>query len=144
MHEPTEPTEPAGPAPTQAAGACTPERTGVNTHLPGDTMASVCQDGAWRVQTTPQPPADRWLSSGPPLQLHGQGQRNPDMAAGSWTGTPQDSSSVCRAQHHVVVSPGVLSDVRTDDGRPGEPLTIELSPRTFTIELSGNCLWARA
>lgn len=141
--EPAAPARPEEPAATQAGAACTPERAGVMTWRPGDNMPSVCQDGAWQAQTTPQPPADRWLSTGPPLKLHGQGQRNPNLAAGRWVGTPQDPSGVCRAQHQVVVSPGVLSDVRTDEGQPGQPLTVELQPRTFTIVLAGNCLWVR-
>jgi hypothetical protein len=107
-------------------------------------MPSVCQDGAWREQTTPQPPADRWLSTGPALNLHGQGQRNPNMMAGKWVATPQDSISACRAQHQVVVSPGELSPPRIDEGQPGQTLTIDVAPRTFTIELSGYCLWTRA
>ena len=134
-----EPAEPVAPQ----ADACTPERTGVATLLPGADMPSVCQDGAWREQTAPQPPADRWLSTGPPLELHGQGQRNPDVAAGTWVGTPQDSSSACRAEHQVVVSPGELSAPQTAEGEPGQPLTIAVPPRTFTIDLAGYCLWTR-
>ncbi|MEO3761088.1 hypothetical protein ABGB19_22755 [Mycobacterium sp. B14F4] len=142
--EPAEPAGPADPGPAQASDACTAERAGVMTWLPGATMPSVCQNFAWQPQTTPQPPADRWLSTGPPLKLHGQGQRNPNLAAGNWVGTPQDSSSVCRAQHQVVVSPGELSAAHTDEGQPGQPLAVELPPRTFTIELAGYCLWVRA
>lgn len=142
--EPSEPAAPGQPAATQGDSACTPQRSGVMTWLPGTNMPSVCQDGAWQTQTTPQPPADRWLSMGPPLKLHGQGQRNPNLAAGTWVGTPQDSGSVCRAQHQVVLSPGELSAPYTAQGAPGQPVTVELPPRTFTIELAGHCLWARA
>ena len=128
----------------QADGACTSDRAGVMTWPPGAISPSECRDGQWQQQTAPQPPADRWLSTGPPLMLHGQGQRNPNMAAGDWVGTPQDPAGVCRVQHQVVISPGVLSDPHTDVGKPGQPLAIALPPRTFTIELAGYCLWIRA
>jgi hypothetical protein len=133
----------AEPPTPQSAGACTAELAGVMTRLPGAAMPAVCQDGEWQTVTTPQPPADRWLSSGPALTLHGQGMRNPDMASGEWTATPQDSTGRCRAQHQEVLSPAVLSGPVTDEGEPGQPLTFHVPPRMATIELTGFCLWVR-
>jgi hypothetical protein len=133
----------ADPVTPQSDGACTAELAGVMTWLPGANMPAVCQDGRWHTVTTPQPPADRWLSSGPALTLHGQGRRNPNMASGEWTATPQDSTGRCRAQQQEVLSPGELSAPVTDEGQPGQPLTFQVPPRMFTIELTGSCLWVR-
>jgi hypothetical protein len=103
----------------------------------------VCLDNRWQTVTSPPPPNDRWLSVGPAMVLHGQGQRNPSVASGEWTGTPQDASSQCRARQQTVVSPGQLSPPQSSEGQPGQPLSLQLPPRLFTLELSGYCLWTR-
>lgn len=133
----------AQPAVPQSNQACTQDRAGVMTLPPGASMPSVCQGGEWQAVTTPPPPADRWLSTGPPMTLHGQGMRNPQVAAGEWTATPQDATSQCRARQQEVVSPGVLSDPATTDGKAGQSFTFAVPPRMFSIELAGYCLWAR-
>ncbi|KUI34500.1 hypothetical protein AU197_07465 [Mycobacterium sp. IS-1590] len=137
-----EPAPPPGPPPQ--TGRCTADLEGARTQSSGTDTVSVCRGGAWQDVTGPQPPADRWVSQAAPLKLHGQGMRNPDMAAGKWVGTPQDSSTTCRAQQQVVVSPGELSTPTIVEGKPGQPLQFDIPPRMFLIELSGDCLWARS
>ncbi len=114
------------------------------TQLPGTDTLSVCRGSAWQDVTGPQPPAGRWVGQASPLKLHGQGMRNPDMAAGRWVGTPRDSSTACRAQQQVVVSPGELSTPTAVEGNPGQPLQFDVPPRMFLIELSGDCVWTRS
>lgn len=125
------------------SGSCTADLDGAMTRMPDARQPSVCRDGAWQPVDVPQPPADRWVSSDTPLLLHGQGMRNPEMAAGTWTGTPREESARCRAQQRDVVSPGQLSDPVTVEGDPGQPVRLEVAPRMFTVELSGNCVWSR-
>lgn len=134
----------ADPAPPPETDQCTADLEGAKTRMPGADGPSVCRGGAWQGVTGPQPPADRWVSLASPLKLHGQGMRNPDMAAGKWTATPRDSSTRCRAQQQVVVSPGELSTPSTVEGSPGQPLQFDVPPRMFLIELSGDCLWTRS
>ncbi|KUI46861.1 hypothetical protein AU198_01130 [Mycobacterium sp. GA-1199] len=134
----------ADPGPPPPTGQCTADLEGARTQSPGADTVSVCRGGAWQDVTGPQPPADRWLSQASGLRLHGQGMRNPDVAAGKWVGTPRDSSTTCRAQQQVVVSPGELSTPSTVEGNPGQPLQFDVPPRMFLIELSGDCLWTRS
>lgn len=135
----------AEPGPPPASDQCTADLEGAMTRMPDADTLSVCRGGAWQAVATPQPPADRWVSfaSPPPLKLHGQGMRNPDMAAGEWTGAPRNSTTRCRARQQVVVSPGELSAPASVEGEPGQPVRLEVSPRMFLIELSGDCVWAR-
>jgi hypothetical protein len=106
-------------------------------------MPLVCVDERWQAVTSPQPPNDRWLSVGPAITLHGQGMRNPNVASGEWTATPQEPGSQCRAEQQTVVSPGVLSPPQVSEGKTGQPLSLQLPVRLFSIELSGYCLWTR-
>ncbi|MGE2719628.1 hypothetical protein [Mycolicibacterium celeriflavum] len=133
----------ADPGPPPQTDQCTAELEGAMTRLPGADTLSVCRGGAWQGVRGPQPPADRWVSVASPLKLHGQGMRNPNMAAGKWTATPRDSSTRCSAQQQVVVSPGELSTPSTVEGDPGQPLQFDVPPRMFLIELSGDCVWTR-
>jgi hypothetical protein len=77
------------------------------------------------------------------MTLHGEGRRNPDVTSGGWTATPQDSTSRCRAEQSTVVSPGVVSPPQVTEGKPGQPLDVQLAPRLFDLQLSGYCLWER-
>lgn len=138
---PQQPGPPPGPSPL--ADQCTADLEGAMTRLPGPNTLSVCRGGAWQAVRGPQPPAGRWVSTDSPLKLHGQGMRNPDMEAGKWTGTPRNSSTRCRAQQQVVVSPGELSTPSTVEGDLGQPLQFDVPERMFLIELSGDCVWAR-
>ena len=139
----TAPVACAQPAVPQSNQACTEDRAGVMTMPSGSPLPSVCQDGTWQSLTTPQPPADKWLSFGSPMTLHGQGMRNPQVAAGEWTATPQDATSQCRARQQAVVSPGVLSEPATNQGEAGQSFTFAVPARMFSIELAGYCLWTR-
>jgi hypothetical protein len=133
----------ADPVAPQPDSPCAPNYTDAMTLPSGATMPLVCQGGQWHAVTTPQPPSDVWLSYGPALALHGEGKRNPNLRSGQWTATPQDSSSQCRAQQSVVLSPGVVGEPQTAQGQPGLPLEVTVLPRLFDIALSGNCLWER-
>ena len=133
----------ADPVAPQSDSPCASNFADAMTLPPGATMPLVCQGGQWQPVTTPQPPSDMWLSYGPALALHGEGKRNPNVRSGEWTATPQDSTSQCRAQQTVVVSPGVVGSPQTSEGQPGQPLEFTVLPRLFDIALSGNCLWER-
>ncbi|KUH80504.1 MULTISPECIES: hypothetical protein [unclassified Mycobacterium] len=133
----------AEPGAPPGSGSCTADLEGAMTRMPDADGPSVCRGGAWQPVTTPQPPADRWVSFGSPLKLHGQGMRNPDMVSGKWTATPQNSAAQCRVQQQEVVIPGQLSAPATAVGEPGQRLQFEVPPRMFLIELSGDCLWER-
>jgi hypothetical protein len=133
----------ADPVAPQPNTPCPTNFSDVMTWPTGAKMPSVCQDGQWQNVTTPQPPSDRWLSFGPPMTLHGEGRRNPDVTSGGWTATPQDSTSRCRAEQSTVVSPGVVSPPEVSEGQPGQPLEVQLAPRLFDLQLSGYCLWER-
>jgi len=139
----TAPVAAADPAVPQAGTSCSSDLANVMTWPPDATMPLVCLDSQWQAVTSPPPPNDRWLSVGPVMPLHGQGQRNPSVASGNWTATPQDSVSRCRAEQVTVVSPGVVSPPQSSEGKPGQPLSLQLPPRLFSVELSGYCLWTR-
>jgi hypothetical protein len=110
----------------------------VNAPLP-----LICHDGQWQAVTTPTPPNDQWLSVGPTMTLHGEGLRNPNVASGQWIATPLEPASQCRAEQQTVVSPGVKSAPQVSEGAPGKPLSLQLLPRLFSVELNGYCLWTR-
>ncbi len=109
-----------------------------------NTSPLVCLNSQWQSLATPQPPNDRWLSYGPPIALHGEGLRNPNVASGDWTATPLDSTSACRAEQRAVLGPGEVGPPQTAEGQPGQPLSLQFVPRLFSIQLSGYCLWTRA
>ncbi len=97
----------------------------------------------WQVFDSPYPTSDRWLSFGPKLILHGEGQRNREIDSGDWIGYPQDSGSWCAAQQQAVVSAGTVSTPLVSTGEPGQQLQLKILPLLFTIELSGYCLWQK-
>jgi hypothetical protein len=130
------------PAP-QAGTPCSTGLSGVMTWSADATMPLVCVDEQWQAVTSPPPPNDRWLSVGPAITVHGQGMRNPNVASGDWTATPQEPGSQCRAAQQTVVSPGVLSPRHVSEGKAGQQFSLQLPPTLFTIELSGYCLWTR-
>ncbi len=73
--------------------------------------------------------------------MDGQGMRNPNLSSGRWTATPQDSETVCRVQQETVVEAGVLSQPQVSQAAKGEQLFVEMLPKLFYVELSGNCRW---
>lgn len=111
---------------------------------PSDSMVPLeCLGSQWQSVSTPQPPNDRWLSFGPPMTLHGQGMRNPDVASGAWTATPQDADSRCRAEQRAVVSAGEVGPPQVSESENGQPLSFHVLPQLFSVEMSGYCLWTR-
>src|SRR5438445_4751976 len=139
----TAPIAAADPPAPQAGTPCPSDLPGVMTWPAGATMPLVCVDEQWHAVTTPQPPNDRWLSVGPAITLHGEGMRNPNVASGEWSATPREHGSQCCTEQQTVVSPGVKRPPQVSEGKAGQPLSLQLLPRLFSIELSGYCLWTR-
>jgi hypothetical protein len=133
----------AAPEAPQPGTPCSSDLSDVMTWPPDSKTPLVCVTGQWQTVTSPQAPNDRWLSFGPAMTLHGQGMRNPSVESGNWIATPQDPGSQCRAEQKTVVSPGVVSQPQVSEGEPGQPLSLQLLPRLFSIEMSGYCLWTR-
>ncbi len=131
----------------QAGSPCSADLADAMTLLPGAATYVVCgQSGtgyAWSPVQTPFPPNDRWLSYGPPITLHGQGMRNPNLESGPWTATPQDPRTRCRVTQTTVVEAGVLASPEFTEGEQGAPLSVEMKPKLFYTELAGDCLWAK-
>ena len=134
-------------APVPATGSpCAVELADTMTILPDERTYVRCeeQSGAgyeWMPVQTPFEPNDRWLSYGPAITLHGQGMRNPNLTSGSWIATPQNSETTCRATQTTVVEAGVLAQPELTEGEEGRPLSLQMQPRLFYVELAGNCLW---
>ncbi len=114
--------QPDAPCADHLAGALTPadpEPLGNNRRL------LQCDDGTWQAFGGPYPSSDRWLTTGPELVVHGQGRRNPEAAAGTWTGTPQTTEAHCSAEVvDVVAAPVKTSGPMTSAADPGQPLTL--------------------
>lgn len=134
----------ADPTVPQPSTQCSSELSDAMTWPPDDTSPLVCLNGQWQSLTTPQPPNDRWLSYGPPMTLHGEGLRNPNVAPGDWTAMPLDSTSICRAEQRAVLGPGEVGPPQTSEAQPGQQLSLQFVPQLFSVQLSGYCLWTRA
>ena len=130
--------------PPAAGSPCPAQLDGVMTQLPGGADYLACRDRFWAPVQTPFPPNDAWLSYGPAIILHGQGFRNPNLESGPWTATPLEEGTRCGATQVSVVEAGVLAPPVVAEGDVGRPLDLEVLPRLFTVELTGNCLWAEA
>jgi len=137
----------ADPAVPQPGSGCPAELADAMTLLADGQTYAACRpvpDGyAWAAVQTPFDPNDTWLSYGPPIILHGQGMRNPNVTSGAWTASPLDPQTVCRAEQQTVVEAGVLSPPQVAEGAQGEGLSLRLSPRLFYLTLSGDCAWTR-
>lgn len=128
--------------------ACPAELNGAMTLLPDGTTYVTCQQQSgpaygWAAVQTPFPPNDTWLSYGPPITLHGQGMRNPNLTSGPWTATPQDPETTCRVTQTTVVEAGVLAAPEVSEGEQGKPMAVQMQPKLFYAELAGNCLWVK-
>ncbi|CAJ1582024.1 hypothetical protein [[Mycobacterium] wendilense] len=141
---------PTVPPPLPQPGAvCAEQFAGALTSLPLPADAAPsraknlleCAGGTWQPYRDPYPSPDRWLTTGPDLVL--SGMRNPEIGAGTWTGTPQVADTRCRAEQVEVVGAGQTSAPQTSTGEPGATLTVPVSDRLFTLTLSGYCLWQR-
>jgi hypothetical protein len=133
----------AEPVLPQPGTSCSSDLAGTMTWLPGDITPLDCLANQWQTVTDPQPPNDRWLSFGPTMTLHGQGMRNPNVTSGEWTATPQDSNSTCRAEQRAVVEAGVVDPPLVSESPEGQPLSFQVVPQLFSIDMSGYCLWTR-
>jgi hypothetical protein len=142
-----EPQQPRPVTTPQPDAPCSENLAGTMARLADGKTNLVCRgqgdDSRWMVWTSPYPLSDRWLTYGPELQLHGQGMRNPEIMSGLWTGYPQVSDGVCRAEQVAVVGAGKVSPPESVTGEPGKQLEFSVSPTLFTIKLSGNCLWQK-
>ncbi|MDH6194957.1 hypothetical protein M2272_001586 [Mycobacterium frederiksbergense] len=144
------PPGPAETAPPAAGSACGQALDGALTPAPAAAQHNdnakqllQCADGRWQQFLDPYPVSDRWLTTGPVLVLHGQGLRNPEVKAGAWTALPQSDHARCSAQRINVVAAGQTSAPENFSGDPGEPVTLDVGDHTFTVQLSGYCLWQR-
>lgn len=142
----------AEPVVPQAGTPCTQNLDGALTQLLNYTTRVTTylqcknQPGVgyqWQVYDSPYPSSDRWLSFGPKLILHGEGQRNREIDSGEWMATPQDATSQCKAEQVAVVSAGTVGAPQVSTSEPGQPMKFTLQPLLFTVELSGNCLWEK-
>lgn len=133
--------------PPEIGALCTADLDGAMTLLPDGTSYAGCRPSgigyAWSAAETPFPPNDIWLSYGPPITLHGQGMRNPNLTSGLWTATPQDPEATCRVTQTTVVAAGVLATPEVSEGEQGRPLAVQLRDKLFYAELAGNCLWVK-
>ena len=56
---------------------------------------------------------------------------------------PRDPATMCAAEQLTIVRAGVLAPPQDSRGVAGQPLSVQVLPRLFSIELSGDCLWSR-
>ena len=137
--------EPVAPQPDTP---CSESLAGALTQLPDLKTVLQCrnqQSGEYRWQSfgSPYPNSDRWLTYGPQLILHGEGQPNREIDSGDWTAYPQASGGQCRLPNTTVIRAGELSRPQVSTGEPGQPLKLRVLPLLFTIELTGYCLWQK-
>jgi hypothetical protein len=138
----------AGAAPVPQPGApCSQAVAGSMTQLPDFMTFLQCRqqggESRWQSPDSPYPKSDRWLSYGPALTLHGEGQRNREIDSGGWTGYPQADDSHCEAAQLDNTAAGERTPPQIAVGEAGQPLTLQLLPMLFTVELRGYCLWRK-
>ncbi len=138
----------AEPAAPQPGTPCSESIAGALTQLPDLMTVLQCGDqhsGEYRWQTFdyPYPNSDRWLTYGPQLTLHGEGQRNREIDSGDWIAYPQTSDGQCKAAQLDLRGEGERSQPQVSTGEPGQPLKIRVLPLLFTVELTGYCLWQK-
>jgi hypothetical protein len=136
----------ADPVAPQPGTPCGPNLGDAMT-WPYGTAPLVCAGGPagyqWTTVDSPYPVSDRWVSFGPPMKLHGEGLRNASIQSGDWTATPLDPHARCGAEQ-IAVIPGVGAGPPHDsEGEPGQPLSLQVVPKLFSIEMTGDCLWQR-
>lgn len=137
----------ADPGAPQPGTSCSANLSDAMTWPSDGTAPLACVGGPagyqWTTVDSPYPISDRWVSFGPPMKLHGEGLRNAAIKSGDWTATPLDPESRCGAEQLAVV-PGVGAGPPSDiEGEPGRPLSLQVVPQLFSIEMTGDCLWQR-
>ena len=137
----------ADPVVPQPGTACAANLVDAMTWLPDDNTPLQCvgqpAGNQWETVATPYPVSDRWVSYGPPMKLHGEGLRNAVIRSGEWTATPLTSDGQCGADQLAVI-PGVgVGPSQISKGEPGQPLSLQVVPKLFSIEMSGSCLWQK-
>lgn len=128
---------------------CSEDIAGAFTQLPDLRTFLECRDQPglgyrWQILDSPYPNSDKWVTYGPTLTLHGEGQRNREIDSGDWIGSPRDADGRCTAKQQALAPMGGLSPPQISTGEPGQPLQFEAQPLLFTIELTGNCRWQKA
>jgi hypothetical protein len=137
----------ATPAP-QLGASCSQAVAGAMTQLPDFMTFLECRtqrggEFRWQSPDSPYPKSDRWVTYGPQLTLHGEGQRNREIDSGDWIAYPQSSDGQCRAAQLDIGGAGERSQPQVSTGEPGQPLKLRLLPLLFTVELTGDCLWQK-
>jgi hypothetical protein len=138
----------AEPAVPQPGAPCSERIAGALTQLPDFMTVLQCgnqRGGEYRWQTfdSPYPNSDRWLTYGPRLTLHGEGQPNREIDSGDWIAHPQTSDGQCKAEQLDLRGAGERTQPQVSTGAPGQPLQLRVLPLLFTVELTGNCLWQK-
>lgn len=137
----------AEPPPPAMGTGCAPDLAEAMTLLPDETTYAACRQVgsgySWTAVQTPFAPNDTWWSYGPPITLHGQAMRNPNLSSGRWTATPRTAEAICAATQTTVVEAGVLAPPQVTEGEQGQPLTVEMLPSLFYVDLAGDCLWVK-
>ncbi|MDX1890023.1 hypothetical protein [Mycolicibacterium sp. 050158] len=135
---------PGAVATASPATPCTAELDGAMTWPTGASAPLVCAGNQWQPVTDPYPTSDQWVSDGSTMTLHGQGRPNPNLLSGNWTATPLDPETRCEATQLAVI-PGspTVGAPRVDGAPAGQPLTLQVVPVLFTIEMRGDCLWQK-
>jgi hypothetical protein len=139
----------AAPATPQAGAACTQAVGNALAQLPDLMTVLQCRDQGngeyrWQLFDSPFPHGDRWLTYGPVLTLHGEGQPNREIDSGAWVGYPQSPDSRCMAAQLDNTAAGDRTPPQVATGEPGKPLKLRIVPLLFTVELQGDCLWQKA
>ena len=138
----------AQPAAPQAGAPCSEAVVDALTQLPDFMTVLQClsqRGGEFRWQTfdSPFPNSDRWLTYGPKLTLHGEGQPNREIDSGDWIGNPQAPDTRCKAAQLDNAAAGERTPPQVSTGEPGQPLKLRVLPMLFTVELQGYCLWQK-
>ena len=138
----------AGAVPVPQPGAsCAPAAAGAMTQLPDRMTFLECRNQGgefrWLSPDSPYPNSDRWLTYGPRLTLHGEGQRNREIDSGDWVAYPQAADSRCEAAQLDNTAAGERTPPQVSKGEPGNPLSLRVLPMLFTVELRGHCLWQK-
>jgi hypothetical protein len=143
----TAPLAGAAPAP-QPGASCSQAISGAMAQLSDAMTFLQCRnqqggESRWQSPDSPYPNSSRWLTYGPALTLHGEGQRNREIDSGEWIGYPQASDTQCKAAQLDNTAEGERTLPQVSTGEPGQPLRLRVLPMLFTVELRGYCLWQK-